>query len=691
MTTEYKLSYTATEIDEKLGKIDSLVTKNEVPTKTSELVNDSGFIIEYSEIDPTVPAWAKKSTKPSYTAIEVGADASGTANSLITSHDEDITAHKDIREQINSIRLEIASKEQLSPEFANTIEECTDTTKLYVLPNGYIYAYMYTENAGASYTNVLSTAINSDGSAYVGTNGEKGYKAGYRLNSSGVEAAMDGMFVTGFIPVKQNDVVRLSGIEWGSTSAKAGSCYLHLYKSDFTKAYDGYARADQNFGLSGDEEFDASGNLVRFTLSNASNGVDLSTVAYMRLSSPSITAESIITINEEITDNATGGGYAWTNTGHAFVPADYEDRIVNAEKAIKTLDNAKTEHETRISALENAPADGLSDYVVAEAEDVIDRVIAAQGNRTFTFAAITDMHYGNGSYTDGVENACKAMKHIDKRIKLDAVAVLGDYTDGYPASGLNNAIGDFKTINSVLDDLRFAPNLRTQGNHDYYANNSPITHRFIQAYSEDVVWGDKLGGYFYKDFEDFRLRVICVNTTETDNTNIACSAEQYQWFADSLDLSGKANVAEWQILILSHHPLDWYTTDGRLIFGRIISAYENGSSWATVAGDVSCNYAGKNNTKLIGNIHGHIHNLLTAPIFMDTGLGTQTGIYRISTPEACVGRENQYDSPWKESTSYPKTQGTAEDTAFCIYCIDLDAHTVNAICYGAGYDREINY
>lgn len=44
-----------------------------MPTKTSDLTNDSGFITGYTETDPTVPAWAKASTKPTYTASEVGA------------------------------------------------------------------------------------------------------------------------------------------------------------------------------------------------------------------------------------------------------------------------------------------------------------------------------------------------------------------------------------------------------------------------------------------------------------------------------------------------------------------------------------------------------------------------------------------------------------------------------------------
>lgn len=46
MAEVYKLSYTAKEIDERLGKINNLAEKSELPTSTSELTNDSGFITE---------------------------------------------------------------------------------------------------------------------------------------------------------------------------------------------------------------------------------------------------------------------------------------------------------------------------------------------------------------------------------------------------------------------------------------------------------------------------------------------------------------------------------------------------------------------------------------------------------------------------------------------------------------------
>lgn len=48
-----------------------ILNKPTVPTKTSDLTNDSGYITSYTETDPTVPAWAKQANKPTYTAGEI--------------------------------------------------------------------------------------------------------------------------------------------------------------------------------------------------------------------------------------------------------------------------------------------------------------------------------------------------------------------------------------------------------------------------------------------------------------------------------------------------------------------------------------------------------------------------------------------------------------------------------------------
>ena len=51
----------------------ALIDAITVPTKVSQLENDSKYLTGYTETDPNVPAWAKAPNKPSYTADEVGA------------------------------------------------------------------------------------------------------------------------------------------------------------------------------------------------------------------------------------------------------------------------------------------------------------------------------------------------------------------------------------------------------------------------------------------------------------------------------------------------------------------------------------------------------------------------------------------------------------------------------------------
>ena len=367
-------------------------------------------------------------------------------------------------------------------------------------------------------------------------------------------------------------------------------------------------------------------------------------------------------------------------------------QIAISQNGKTTLATAGTycERNIDINVAVASTEDDVPAYVKSEADALVSKVVSAQGNRVFTLAAITDLHYGNAGYTDGVLHASQALNYINKQIALDVFAVLGDYTDGYPVDSVDNAFGDCRKINSLMANMEVIPNLRIQGNHDFYEGYAQFVHYHIQAYSEGVTWGDKIGGYFYRDFTDKKLRIICVNTTETGNANIGVSTTQYTWLVNALNLSAKSDAADWQILVLSHHPLDWYVTDGTYRFAYIMEAYKNGTS-GTVGG-VSYNFSGKNSATLIGNIHGHIHNLLTG--YLNKGnvnASNPTKVLRICTPEACINRSNQYDGAWKEAVSYNKTTNSATDTSFVVYCIDLNNQNIKAFCYGAGYDREISY
>lgn len=81
------------------------VPVNDYNPATKKYVDDNKFSGSYNDltnIPDALPAsdvfsWAKAETKPSYTATEVGADSTGTAENKVSSHNTAINAHNDIR------------------------------------------------------------------------------------------------------------------------------------------------------------------------------------------------------------------------------------------------------------------------------------------------------------------------------------------------------------------------------------------------------------------------------------------------------------------------------------------------------------------------------------------------------------------------------------------------------------------
>jgi hypothetical protein len=236
------------------------------------------------------------------------------------------------------------------------------------------------------------------------------------------------------------------------------------------------------------------------------------------------------------------------------------------------------------------------------------------------------------------------------------------------------------------------------------------------AYNRGAVFhnGNKERGYCYRDFEDWKLRVICLNTsdlkdlTPSDSARPICvSTTQGRWFAETLDMSSKTNASEWSILILSHAPLDW--GKACIYLCDILKAYVEGGTCNAVTHDgvtITYNYSGKNAATIIGNCHGHNHNFKVDYLRrLVSGSTTEAiSIKRFCIPNACFERSNErgenglesgtdgvFDIEYGEETSYEKVAGTEKDTAFCVVTIDTVARKIYADCYGAGIDREISY
>lgn len=79
-------------------------------------------------------------------------------------------------------------------------------------------------------TNILPLAQEADGTPF---NGGLGYKAGYRLNTSGGETEYASYAVTGFIPVSLNDEIRCINIGLGE-SVSPQALYMGVYDTSHT-------------------------------------------------------------------------------------------------------------------------------------------------------------------------------------------------------------------------------------------------------------------------------------------------------------------------------------------------------------------------------------------------------------------------------------------------------------------------
>lgn len=148
-----------------------------------------------------------------------------------------------------------------------------------------------------SFTNLVPTSIDTDGSIY---NGGLGYKNGYRIRSSGAEGTATNGACTGFIPLKANDVVRLSGYDANyNTTANA----INVYDAKFSNL----GQVTPTFPTSGYNLFGTYKEYGWHSVVENPNGVYVWTVppvtdiAYMRVSGYTTDgSKMIVTVNEEI-------------------------------------------------------------------------------------------------------------------------------------------------------------------------------------------------------------------------------------------------------------------------------------------------------------------------------------------------------------------------------------------------------
>lgn len=212
------------------------------------------------------------------------------------------------------IASELAKRGQLKPEFAQTIEECTDPTKLYVLPDGYIYAYMT-----KSGTVVKTLTAEDYGIGNMSVNG---------LPQSGVQR----VYTTELLPLGDGNVTSISRsspydfIVYFYNTDNPTETNANTLSSDLTgKTTWNVASVDDVRNVTCTTGTMAGATHFRVAIRNHDSTTNIGTIE---------AALSGITITHSAHGEVTG----FVNTGHAFVPADYEDRIVALEQALEGIE-----------------------------------------------------------------------------------------------------------------------------------------------------------------------------------------------------------------------------------------------------------------------------------------------------------------------------------------------------------------
>lgn len=335
-------------------------------------------------------------------------------------------------------------------------------------------------------------------------------------------------------------------------------------------------------------------------------------------------------------------------------------------------------------------------YVKNEARSAAARAAAHIQSDSIVFLVGSDAHQSDTAHvSDGNLHAGMAMKALVYALPLDFAAYLGDYSAGANNTTIAEGTGHIDQINADIDEaFRGLPQFRTVGNHDplgySYAQNGEILtqaqlYEKIGRYNADAgnVMGSTVGGYCYRDFADKHLRVVCLNTAEMP-TPAQGSAEmmtntQKTWFAQTMASTPQG----YGLILLSHHPLDW---GGVCAASNLVYDYVNGSDYRAA---------------YVLAFHGHTHCFKVDYLNrIVNNVGVPYTVKRIAVPNMCFVRNNEYGQnsgaeyygiEFGETATYSKTADSGEDTAFCVVVVNPSEEKVYAICYGAGYDREVYF
>lgn len=297
-------------------------------------------------------------------------------------------------------------------------------------------------------------------------------------------------------------------------------------------------------------------------------------------------------------------------------------------------------------------------------------------NRNICFVHCTDIHQNGIAYVNALE--------YSDYINATAVLTSGDYV--------------FQSYSNNLDFVKYlstdykTPILTTIGNHDGVGiDANTLNEHIIKPFAKDQYINK---GYYYKDFETEKIRVIvldtCGDSTNTYRINYV-GKTQLQWYSDTL----KSTSVDYHVIVMLHQPLGNPKQDNS------IKAFQDGDlansdvSWkgADTIKAITNAFMNKENASIImdgtsDTIDAQFGNITTQKFIMylnghthRNSYGYLTGLHQ--NDQLQMNHTCSAIALDMQNTYQPKNEGRycGNDT-FNVYCIDKEARTVKLVKFG---------
>lgn len=597
---------------------------------------------------------------------EVGIEDSSSTDTEAPTTEVIVDSSSDTLDDDSSEESSEIKNSPVLPEFVADISMCSDKTKSYVLPDGYLYSYEQVPIYGQ--TNQLVVSTDENGKIYNGS----GYLDNARIRSSLEITDFNYSMVTGFIPIKVGDVLYFSK-DCFKIDYKYADMMNIVFYDDAKEIISSASMYHAVYALLQSIEETKTGYISAIKISNEEI---LGNVAYIRLTLIGSGDELMISKNEPL------------------LPIDYEDKWQKREKYIAS--------------------DWFGEILKTVAS--VNSIDVSVGANVTRFLLSSDMHVNPYDINTYVENIGKVSAEVMRACNIPFYVDAGDsstQSSGYMPSDFE---ANVKNVLSKLSPIPKEKLLMALGNHDgatgiVQDDHGNKLHYRIQLTNEGrskvfFDWQrqtnpnkkfDSDGTYYYLDDPTTKTRYIIMNPFwnkwEGENygyeygyvTDIEHSffhkplfgQQQLLWFAnEALNMpQGYAAV------VVAHHV---HETKDFEIFKGIVDAYSNHTSyegsyigagvWQSSSVCVDYNNV---NGEILAVFQGHNHKDVQYDYFENIPC------INITTAGA------YWDV--KDEDAEHRVKDTATEFAVDVVTIDRTARKIYLTRLGVGDDRVISY